>query len=232
MLKQAFNIRIQDSGIEDGDMNLMTLPKETFGLPIPQVLSDTEKACMKNAHVHVDAVFCKWNLSIYVFEYPIQKTVERRLKLAREQAYDMGISHRWKFIRHVRLIDINFSGVPRMAKFGHWNWACRRTRRSPSADDTAHDFLVLPQSHCPQECGKVGECTNAFNDVNTFMLRYRLKKSILRLDPNTFGLHENENNVLSHATKAVKTIRRRLQASYTAQTTLRRILITRVRMLR
>ena len=49
MLKQAFNIRIQDSGIEDGDMNLMTLPKETFGLPIPQVLSDTENACMKNA---------------------------------------------------------------------------------------------------------------------------------------------------------------------------------------
>ena len=185
-----------------------------------------------SAHVHVDPVFCKWNLSIYVFEYPILKTIERRLKLAREQAYDMGISHWWKFLRHVRLIDINFSGVPRMAKFGHWNRACRRTRRSPSADDTAHDFLVLPQSHCPQECGKVGECTNAFNDVNTFILRYRLKKSILRLDPNTFGLHENENNVLSHATKAVKTIRRRVQASYTAQTTLRRILITRVRMLR
>ena len=54
-------------------------------------------------------------IDVFDIEYPIQKTVERRLKLAREQAYDMGISHRWKFIRHVRLIDINFSGVPRMA---------------------------------------------------------------------------------------------------------------------
>ena len=48
-LQQAFNIRIKDSGTEDGDMNPFTLPKETFGLQIPQVLSETEKVSMKNA---------------------------------------------------------------------------------------------------------------------------------------------------------------------------------------
>ena len=47
--QQAFNIRIQDSGTEDGEMDNLNLPKITFGLPIPQVLSDTEKSSMKTA---------------------------------------------------------------------------------------------------------------------------------------------------------------------------------------
>ena len=48
-MQQAFNIRIQDSGIEDGDLETVNIPKETFGLAIPQVLSESEKACMKNS---------------------------------------------------------------------------------------------------------------------------------------------------------------------------------------
>ena len=48
-LQQAFNIRIQDSGTEDGDINPFTLPKETFGLQIPQVLNEMENVSMKNA---------------------------------------------------------------------------------------------------------------------------------------------------------------------------------------
>ena len=47
--QQAFNIRIQDSGTEDREMDDLNLPKVTFGLPIPQVLSDTEKTNMKTA---------------------------------------------------------------------------------------------------------------------------------------------------------------------------------------
>jgi len=48
-MQQAFNIRIQDSSLEDGDLTSISLPKETFGLAIPQVLSETEKASMKTA---------------------------------------------------------------------------------------------------------------------------------------------------------------------------------------
>jgi hypothetical protein len=67
VLKQAFNIRIQDSGIEDGDMNLLTLPTETFGLAIPQVLSETEKACMKNAvHTFMSTRFSVSATIIYI----------------------------------------------------------------------------------------------------------------------------------------------------------------------
>ena len=48
-LQQAFNVRIQDSGTEDGNLDDNMLPKQTFGLPIPQELTDAELACMKNA---------------------------------------------------------------------------------------------------------------------------------------------------------------------------------------
>jgi hypothetical protein len=47
--QQAFNIRIQESGLEDGDLHSSLLPKTTFGLQIPQELTENERAAMKNA---------------------------------------------------------------------------------------------------------------------------------------------------------------------------------------
>ena len=48
-MQQAFNVRIQDSGTEDGNLDENMLPNETFGLPIPQELTPDEIACMKKA---------------------------------------------------------------------------------------------------------------------------------------------------------------------------------------
>jgi hypothetical protein len=48
-------------------MNLLNLPTETFGLAIPQVLSETEKACMKNAvHTFMSTRFSVSATVIYI----------------------------------------------------------------------------------------------------------------------------------------------------------------------
>ena len=47
--QQAFNVRVIDSGTNDGDLTESNLPTSTFGLDIPQKLSETERSCMKNA---------------------------------------------------------------------------------------------------------------------------------------------------------------------------------------
>jgi len=110
-MQQAFNVRIQDSGTEDGNLDDNLLPKETFGLPIPQELTENEIACMKNAvnsfmapRFTVSDAVCRKSITFFC--------AERVNKLARKLEHNMGFPSRWKLLCDGRAVDCGISGVP------------------------------------------------------------------------------------------------------------------------
>ena len=132
-------------------MDNLNLPKVTFGLPIPQVLSDTEKNSMKTAV----NTFMGSRFGVSCVDNLVNTTdiiVERLYKLAREQTHNLGRTHRRKLIRYGRSDGLYFSGVTCVENSRNRNWPCRRTRVSTCIDNATHDVVVLPQPYCSKKC--------------------------------------------------------------------------------